>query len=157
LAFLANFTQWARDLLNALRALWARLFGGITTKAGEESKEAVREVRFKPPRPFAVFHNPFEDGSAEGQSPQELVRYSFAALQAWAFEQGMGRQPDETPLEFAGRLGEELPAFETEAQRISLLLVRVEYGQGRLPANAVAHVQEFWKKLDAIVEQPVSA
>jgi hypothetical protein len=157
LAFLANFTAWARDLLNALRALWARLFGGITTTAKDEEVEREREVRFKRPRPFSAFRNPFEDGSAEGQSPQELVRYSFAALQAWAFEQGMGRLPAETALEFAGRLGEELPAFETDVQKLSLLLARVEYGQGRLPASAVGHVQEFWKKLDAIVEQPVSA
>jgi hypothetical protein len=157
LAFLANFTAWARDLLNALRALWARLFGGIAVKDQDDVVEGQREVRFKRPRPFAAFHNPFEDGRAEGQSPQELVRYSFAALQAWAFEQGMGRLRDETALEFAGRLGEELPAFETDVQKLSLLLARVEYGQGRLPASAVAHVQGFWKKLDAIVEQPVSA
>ncbi len=156
LAFLANFTQWARSLLEALRNLWAGLFGARTT-AGEETGETGIERRFKRPRPFAVFRNPFLDGSAETRSAPELVRYSFAALQAWAFEQGLGRSPEETPLEFVARLGQELPALETDSQKLAILLVRVEYGQDRLPTSSVQQVQQFWKQLEALAEQPLSA
>ncbi|MFL5245621.1 MAG: DUF4129 domain-containing protein [Gemmataceae bacterium] len=156
LAFLANFTQWARSLLEALRNLWARLFGGSTSERAE-SLEVERAVHFKRPRPFTAFRNPFLDGSADARSPAELVRYSFAALQAWAFEQGLGRSPEETPLEFVGRLGQELPALETDSQKLAILLVRVEYGKERLPAKSVHHVQEFWRQLEALAEQPLSA
>ena len=52
LGFLANFTDWARRLLDALRNFWANLFGGWrqTTAETEESEE---EERTTPERPFA--------------------------------------------------------------------------------------------------------
>ena len=59
----------------------------------------------EPPRPFVTFRDPFATGEADGMSPAELVRYSFDAMNAWAFERGHGRRPGETPLEFAERLG----------------------------------------------------
>jgi hypothetical protein len=155
LSFLANFTNWARNLLNALRALWARLFGGGAAQPKEET--AVVDSPGLPLRPFAAFRNPFRDGSAAKKSPQELVQYSFAALQAWAFERGLGRSPEETPLEFTFRLGEELPALEETARKLSVLFARVVYARGSLPAGSMAAVQEFWTQLEAMVEQPMSA
>ena len=77
----------------------------------EEIEEAV--VVQERPRPFADFRNPFADGSAAGRSPDDLVRYSFAALEAWAFEHDLPRRPDETPLEFADRVGADVPAMWT--------------------------------------------
>jgi hypothetical protein len=155
LSFLANFTNWARNLLNALHALWARLFGGGTTQPKEEPSVAVeREI---PLRPFAAFHNPFRDGSAAKRSPQELVQYSFAALQAWAFERDLARADDETPLEFAYRLGEELPALDEDVRKLAILYARVAYARGSLPAGSPAMVEQFWNQLEAMVEQPMSA
>jgi hypothetical protein len=155
LSFLANFTNWARNLLNALRALWARLFGGGAAQPKEETP--VVDAPGMRLRPFAAFRNPFRDGSAEKRSPQELVQYSFAALQAWAFERDLGRSPEETPLEFAYRLGQELPALEENARKLAILYARVVYARGSLPAASAAAVQQFWNQLEAMVEQPMSA
>jgi hypothetical protein len=154
LSFLANFTTWARNLLNALHALWARLFGGGVTQPKEEPSIVEPELVL---RPFAAFHNPFRDGSAAKRSPRELVRYSFAALQAWAFERGLARADDETPLEFANRLGEELPALDEDVRKLAILYARVVYARGSLPAGSPAIVEQFWNQLEAMVEQPMSA
>ena len=42
-------------------------------------------------------------------TPEELVAYSFDALEVWAAERGMARLPDVTPLEFARSLGGTTP------------------------------------------------
>jgi hypothetical protein len=155
LGFLANFTDWAKNLLNALRAFWARLFGGGKTAA--EHEPIIVEEPGQRPRPFSAFHNPFLDGRSKRLSPQDLVRYSFAALQAWAWERSLGRAADETPLEFANRLGHELPALEADARKLSLLYARVTYARGSLPTDSADSVERFWTQLEAMVEQPMSA
>jgi hypothetical protein len=157
LQFLANFTNWARNLLNALHALWQGLFGNWGRKGTAGGEEAGDVVPAVPPRPFASYTNPFTDGSADRLSPEELVRYTFEAFQAWAWEHQLGRRPDETPLEFAARVGREVPGLESDAQRLATLYARALYARGPLPANVRAVVEQVWKQLEAVAEQPLSA
>jgi hypothetical protein len=86
-----------------------------------------------------------------------LVRYSFEALQAWAHERDLGRRPDETPLEFVARLGDEVPALEADAVRLANLYVWALYARGPLPASCRAAVQQFWQALEAAAGLTVSA
>jgi hypothetical protein len=156
LQFLANFTNWARRLLDAMRAWWAGLFGGAKD-AGDAEAEARSEERIKRPRPFASFGNPFRDGRSEQMSPDDLARYSFEALQAWAYEQGLDRNLDETPLEFANRLGPEVPALESEVRGLAGLYARSAYGRGRLSPSAVSVLKTFWQRLESVDQRPLSA
>jgi hypothetical protein len=156
LRWLANFFDWARRLLESLRAFWESLFGrrqAATASAGEGEVEERRAA----PRPFRYYRNPFDDGRADGMSPAELVRYSFEALEAWAFEHDLPRMADETPIEFADRVGRDVPALEGEAKRLAALYARVLYAKGGLPSNWRGVVEQFWEKLGAVAEQPMSA
>src|SRR5262249_26055464 len=151
LKWLANFTKWARDLLESLRAFWARLFGRREAEETSEESEPA-PAKAKRPRPFTAFRNPFLDGSANRLSPDQLVRYSFSALQSWAYERDLARQPDETPLEFAGRVGGEVPVLEGEALQLANLYASAVYARGALPASSLETARQFWVKLDAAVE-----
>jgi hypothetical protein len=155
LRYLANFFDWARRLLEALRAFWEGLFGGRRAESAAEGGEV--EERRAPLRPFRDYSNPFHDGRADEMSPAELVRYSFEALEAWAFEHDLARMTDETPIEFADRVGGDVPALEADARRLAALYARVLYAKGGLPANWRAVVEQFWAKLEAAAEQPMSA
>ncbi len=155
LQFLANFTGWAQSLLDFFRNFWANLFGGP-----RQSKAEEKTAESGPPAaevPFASFSNPFTDGRAAHLSPRELIRYTFAAVQAWARERGLGRQPGETPLEFVQRVSGEVPTLEDELRRLVMLFGRAEYARGGLPANAAEAVRAFWERLEVVVEQPLSA
>ena len=87
----------------------------------------------------------------------ELIRYTFAAVQAWARERDLGRQPGETPLEFAQRVGMEVPALEADLNRLAVLYARAVYARGGLPGNSVEVLRHFWQRLEAVAEQPLSA
>jgi hypothetical protein len=145
---LSSAHRWARDLLNALAAFWQSLFGGKRTETIEAEEETAAEIVEKP-RPFEDFRNPFADGTAAGQSPEALVRYSFAALEAWAYEQDLSRRDDETPLEFAHRLGEAVPRVEDETRQLAGLYVRMAYARRRLPESCRPTVEQFWRRLDS--------
>jgi hypothetical protein len=90
-------------------------------------------------------------------SAEEIAQYSFAAFEAWAYERDLGRRPDETPLEFVRRVGNEVPALEEAANAMVNLFVRAAYARGPLPSNALAVMEAFWEKLEAVVARPLSA
>jgi hypothetical protein len=152
LKHLAHFTSWAARLVAALQAWWQNLWPrrGMAAPEAEADEEEL-------PRPFSSFPNPFLNGTAEWRTPGDLVRYSFEALQAWARERDLGRQPGETPLEFVQRLGSEVPALETDARRLATLYVRLAYARGGLPGSTVAAMRQFWQQLTEVVERPLSA
>jgi hypothetical protein len=150
--FLANFTPWAARFLKGWSDFWARLFGR-RGKETESDEPAVLQARARPPRPFSSFHNPFRLG--QPWTPFELCCYTFSAFEAWAREHGVARQPGETPLEHAERLGEEIPDMETDARRLALIYARGLYAADELPPAVTDVLQQVWERLEAGGRQPV--
>jgi hypothetical protein len=155
LQHMAHFSEWAQRLLDALRGFWERLFGGRKRPASEEGDTDEQEEEERRQR-FADFVNPFVSGDS-AMSAAELVRYTFAAVQAWAAERGLERLPGETPLEFARRVGGEVPALERELQRLAALYAHAVYGPRGLPPGSTASLRLVWQRLEAVAEQPLSA
>jgi hypothetical protein len=157
LRFLANFTDWAKSLLDAFRSWWEALFGTAKKSGVNETQDDDGDDDDRPrPVPFAAFHDPFQSGRADSMSPNDLVQYSFEALESWAYERDLGREPRETPLEFAARLANEVPALEADAQRLATLYARVAYARSRLGAGARPALKQFWERIYAINERPLS-
>src|SRR6266851_2131351 len=157
LRYLANFTAWAKRLLAALDALWQRLFGWWGPTAESPAGESESRIMETPPTPFSSFANPFRDGSSAEQSPEQLVRYSFEALEAWGREHELPRTPEETALEFARRIGHATPGLDADVKRLAGLYVRAAYGRGRLTQAAIPTIQQFWERLEGVMEAPLSA
>lgn len=152
LFYLANFFGWARNLLQ----LFHRLFGGwFTSKSDGDARTEELEKFSMPEEPFASFRNPFRDGRARKQSVRQLLYYTYAALEAWSRENKVPRLPGETPLEFVGRLGEEVPALEDSARRLTNLFVRAAYASDELPRSCLDRVESFWQELEARDPGPV--
>ena len=72
----------------------------------EEPQAVVEEEEQEggPVKSFLDYSDPFASGLAGRMTMQELVRYSFEGLEAWARDNGCPRGEDETPLEFARRM-----------------------------------------------------
>jgi hypothetical protein len=156
LRFLANFTNWAKRLLESWHAFWEGLRrwwrGRGLPEALVDEPEAAQ-----PPRPFAAFRDPFLSGEAERMSPGEVVRYTFDALEAWAHERGCGRHVGETPLEFVARLSGEFPALETATNQLVAMYLGLAYARQTPEPERVEELRDFWRLLVDLVERPMSA
>ncbi len=89
IAFLFGLFRYGPLLVDAFRALIAALFGGFGFQKPNTREKAAQPEPSEPappPRPFASFADPFASGLAQNFSPNDLVIYSFEALEAWAFE-----------------------------------------------------------------------
>jgi hypothetical protein len=157
LRYFANFMTWAQRLLAALDAFWQRLFGWWKPRSESTDDERTPSEILTPPQPFSSFTNPFRNGSTPRQSPEELVRYSFEALEAWGREHDLSRTPEETALEFARRIGQSTPPLDTDVKRLAGLYVRAAYGQGSLGQTSIPTLQQFWERLESVMEAPLSA
>jgi hypothetical protein len=147
LKYLAPFTEWARRWMEGVRNWWASLFGkanGRREPAGVAEAAPLAPVR---PPPFTDYSNPFADGTADDRDPAELVAYTFEALDAWAHDRGAGREPTETPLEFARRLGEAFPDQAAAFTRLATLYTRLAYSTRPLPGNAPTLLEEAWEQM----------
>jgi hypothetical protein len=135
-----------------LQGLWAwlawlltgRWFGGPGKPKNEAAAEAAAP---EPPRPFASYVDPFAAGLDHQFTPDDLVVYSFEALEAWAFEHDLGRAPSETPTEFVQRLGQARAELKTDAARLVGFFVTIVYGRRGYQAEILPPLRKFWQAL----------
>lgn len=148
LKYLAPFTQWAKNLLDWLRGLFAKKLRESNGRNSDGEPETEEEA-YRPP-PFAEFPNPFDNGSAKRMTLPQLIEYSFAAYDAWAWDHELGRKPDETPNEFAVRIGESCEELDADGRKLANLYVRSLYSNAELPAvEAVKALQAFWRSVES--------
>lgn len=152
LKFLANFATWAKQLLAMLNNFWAWLLGGPKEPVTAAATETLPVVQ-KRPAPFASYSNPFATGLGDRQAPAELVRYSFAALESFAFEHDLGRRNAETPIEFGQRLAQRSTELADDAPRLTALYARLAYARGKLPLTCRDQVKQFWQQLELAHEE----
>ena len=134
-----------RQFLQELRDLWASLFGRKPKQTEETPEDDKPKAR--PLRPFTDYVDPFSAGLASRYTPDELVRYTFEATEAWARENGCRRDPDQTPNEFAIRLGRRVESLRPGAQTLARLYCQAAYAPGSLPSNSVKPLADFWRQL----------
>ncbi len=79
--------------------------------------------------------------------PEELVVYTFDALEAWGCEQDCERPPEQTPLEFARRLGTQRPDVSDDVRRAAQLYARLAYSERSLSRESVDRLESLWRKM----------
>jgi len=141
LAALREFGQWLSDF-------WARLFGGKTAAEAQKEAEAAGPKQ-PPPRRFVEYANPFQAGIADHYPPEELVRFTFEALEAWARDHGLPRLPEQTPHEFARDLGANVASVGDDARRLADLYCQVAYADRTLPPENAAQLSRLWQVMEA--------
>jgi hypothetical protein len=131
-----------RDFMQSLRDLFARLFGKQPTAVVEVEKSPA------PPRKrFTDFRDPFGSGAHKKLAPEELVRYTFEAFEAWAGDRGAPRTPDRTPTELVhAALPPQTPMF-TAARRMVRMYSEVAYASGQVQRSAAEELRELWRMM----------
>jgi len=140
----ATLLAMAQALLAAIRQFFADLFPPDSTPDGVPEPATAAQPKIQP---FAAFKNPFLTGQAEKLTPEQLVFYSYEALQAWAGEHGHPPRPEQTAREFCSELGGRYPEITADLDRLSRLHGQAAYG-ARVPAHSdLAPVKNIWQFL----------
>ena len=131
----------ARDIVRKLRELLARLFGRTAViQEADEEKAATPQVRL---RPFANYRDPFATGDYRRLAPEELVRYTFEAFEAWARDAGHPRSLDQTPGELVAAATQPQTPLQTEARRMTRLYSEAAYAGDRVSPAAAEGLREI--------------
>ncbi len=136
------------QLMADLLRLWASLWGG--RPSAENAAESSPGPPTGPPLPtFASFADPFATGRAERYSTEQLVQYSFEALEAWGRDHGCPRGSEQTPLEFARDLSAIHTSLARETQVLAELFSRMVYGRERIATRWRDDLRRLWQQLRA--------
>jgi Domain of unknown function (DUF4129) len=142
LRFLANSQAWAA-------AWWQRVMSMFARKSATD--DALAEGELPPPPPprlFATYLNPFADGTAEQRDEAELIRYTFAALEAWSRENGRPRAEGDTPIELARQVGEVDHDLEEPAARLAASYSRLAYARRIKAGHEREIAKAVWDAMD---------
>ncbi len=145
--------QAIRQLIDDLKNLLASLLGGQRepSDGGDKTANSTAAASFKP---FSSYTDPFARGGVERYSTEQLVRYTFEALEAWARERSCPRDDEQTPLEFARELAFDHPSLGVEAQQLADLYSRVAYGHERVTVDRCSTLQQLWRHMQSTATMP---
>jgi hypothetical protein len=156
-AILFVLYRFRREVSATLRQMWATLAEMLASLFAWRPKSsdptapappATTPDPIFPGRRFSSIANPFTTGTTETLTPEELVTYTFNALQVWAAERDLKRLPDQTPLEFSGRLGEAAPEVGVEARAVALLYTRLAYAQQPPTTEGLEDLARLWDAME---------
>ncbi len=143
---IASIKKFIAELRSFWRWLWGQREASDQPSAPMPSAEAPRVYR-----PFASYRNPFSARASDQWTVEQLVCYSFDALEAWAREHGRARQEHQTPNEFARMLGTGGNPLTPSVRRIGRLYSQAAYAPGQLSRSCLEDVREFWQALSNAV------
>jgi hypothetical protein len=138
--------QIARSLAAAMTQFFKALF-----RFGSRRNEPAPAANAQRPqrRQFASYHNPFLLGQKSSWTQEQLVLYSFEALQAWADDQGIEPRPEQTAREFCAGLGDRFPEILPELNQLSFLYAHAAYGMSVPAGYDLEPVKNLWRFLPA--------
>ncbi len=148
--FRSEVSATLKQMWAALREMFTSLFGWWHRKPDPivSISPVSAPGNLVPARRFSTLANPFTVGGMENSTPAELVSYTFDALQVWAAERGLRRLPDQTPLEFAGKLGEASPAIGEESRVVALIYTRMAYAQHQPTPECLEDLARLWDAME---------
>lgn len=141
--------QIIRSFMAALLDFFQNLFK-LRTALKRSSSPAAKTSRPKRPT-FAAYENPFVTGGDPSWPPEQLILYTFEAVQVWAEEQGLKVCPEQTAREFCVELSGQFPEAAPQLEHLSFLYGHAAYATG-LPANTdLEPLRQLWLYLTAAV------
>lgn len=134
----------AQAFIAALKKFWHDLFHWGAWSDGAATVTTKTKARL---RLFASYRNPFLSGKDTTWTPEQLVIYSYEALQAWAEEQGIEPHPEQTAREFCRELAGRFPEMTEELNQMSWLYGHAAYGTAVPPGRDLEPVKRVWRFL----------
>lgn len=137
-----------RQLWNDILAFWAKWFDRSPKGEPAEPELQAEKAEATKRRRFADYSNPFRTRAAETWDPEEIVRYTFEAVEAWGQERGWARLEDATAMEYMRQLGMKVPALRREFRALGKLYGQAAYAPGSLTPVQASELHALWERLE---------
>jgi hypothetical protein len=137
--------EMVRSLMQAIAQFFRELFDLTPAWKPKKAAEPVPvQPRFSS---FAEYRNPFFAARDYAWPPQQIMIYTYEAVQVWAREQGIAARPEETAREFCARLGETRRELEPPLNELARLYAHAAYGTKLPPNTDLEPIRELWRLL----------
>jgi hypothetical protein len=80
-------------------------------------------------------------------SPRQRVRYFYLSVLHRSAQQGFGRSPSTTPLEYARTLAEQIPEEDADVRAFTEAFVVARYSERSITREDAAQTQTVWNRL----------
>jgi hypothetical protein len=139
--------EMARSIIAAFAQFFKKLFDLTPSlKPAKKAEPAPARGKFSS---FAKYKNPFLTGKEYAWPPENIILYSYEAVQVWAKEQGSAARPEETAREFCGRLSEHHPELDLQLEQLARLYAHAAYGTKLPPDCDLEPIRDLWRRLPA--------
>jgi len=139
--------QMARSFWDALRQFFRDLlsFGGNWKRAAAPATEATTPQW----QPFTAYQNPFLTGNDRIWTPEQLILYTYEALQSWSVQQGQQPAPEKTAREFCRDLADQYPELTDDLRQLGYLHGYAAYATAVPPGTDMEFLRSLWQYLTA--------
>jgi len=132
---LARFLTW-------LRGIWESLRLGTRRTAARIRQGIARRLASRRPRERSRARRYL---SLRRLSPRDRVRYYYLAILHRSRQQGFGRPPGTTPLEYQETLADKLPEATDQVAQLSWAFVEARYSQHPISVQEARGVRDVWR------------
>ena len=142
-------TLWKslREMISGFLTWLSGIFAG-TAPERLDTKEKPTEQPERTHPPFSSFRDPF--ASKSQMSIQELINYSFSALESLGQELGIERKEDQTPNEFSQTMAQHITPLGQSTLRLGNHYSLAAYAPALLNPNCIKDLQTFWQQLSIV-------
>jgi hypothetical protein len=144
--------QMWREFWAALVQFFRNLFGFRLKLPGAKTKQELPK-----PRLYSEYQNPFLHGQDTTLTPQQLILYSYEALQCWAGEQGIKTGPEQTARELCNELSKNFPEMTPELNHLAFVHGHASYGTSIPSRYRPELLQQLWDYMSTTRLQPAQA
>ena len=139
--------QMVRSFWDALRQFFRDLlsFGGNWKRPDAPATDATMPVW----QPFTAYQNPFLTGNDRVWTPEQLILYTFEALQSWSVQQGQKPAPEKTAREFCRDLTSQYPELTDALEQLGFLHGHAAYATAVPAGTEVEFLRSLWQYLAA--------
>jgi hypothetical protein len=141
--------QMWREFWAALAQFFRNLFGFRLTLPGTRRQRYLAK-----PKLFAEYQNPFLSGQETTLTPQQLILYSYEALQCWAVEQEITGSPEQTAREFCRQLSGSFSEIAPELNHLAFVHGHASYGTSIPNRYRPELPKQLWDYMSAARLQP---
>ncbi len=139
-----------QQIWHNLRRWWQKWWHGLATQVAKIQRQTLTRTDQESKRPLRA---PWRFLRLNALSPREQIHYFYLSTIRRAGGRGIPRQQNETPLEYADSLRQELPDTTADVNDLTQAFLQARYSPQPIDTGEATAVKPIWKRLRTAIKQ----